>query len=206
MLSDGEGLLYRVEADGEEQRPCHLGSDAGEPERDEPSRKLAIGETLPGTAITETYRQFAERCSVHSGPPTPEMARITEVSQDGDTLMARVSLSRGTLAEGSGMVFDPYVLDPVWRLLAFCNGGSVADAGAGNALGFPSSVESMTGFATMTNEMLVRLVRRSGPSASASFNVELYNENGVEAMRLQGVKLSALERSRDIRLEEDLDR
>ncbi len=206
VLSDGEGLLYRVEADGEDQRPCHLGSDAGEPERREPSRKLAIGEALPGTAITETYRQFAERCSVHSGPPTPEMARITEVSQDGDTLMARVSLSRGTLAEGSGMVFDPYVLDPVWRLLAFCNGDSVADAGAGNALGFPSSVETMTGFATMTNEMLVRLVRRSGPSASASFNVELYNENGVEAMRLQGVKLSALESSRDIRLEEDLDR
>jgi acyl transferase domain-containing protein/acyl carrier protein/enoyl-CoA hydratase/carnithine racemase/NAD(P)-dependent dehydrogenase (short-subunit alcohol dehydrogenase family) len=204
VMSDAEGLLYRVEADGDEGSPCHLGSGAFGPNTGEARKSIAFDESLPGRDVSEPYRAFAERCSVHSGPPTPEMARVSEVSLETDVLTARVELSQRAVLERRDILFDPYHLDAVWRLLAFHNGGCVADAGDANALSFPRSMESMTGFATAGDRGLVRIVPRSAGSGPVSYTVELYGADGAEALRLEGVRVTALERSRDIRIREEL--
>jgi len=204
VMSDAEGLLYRVEAAGDEGSPCHLGSGAFGPNMGEARKSVAFDEALPGRDVSEPFRAFAECCAVHSGPPTPEMARVSEVSLEGDVLTARLQLFQHTALQHRDILFDPYHLDAIWRLLAFHRGGCVADAGDANALSFPRSMESMTGFATAGDRALVRIVPEPAGPGPVPYAVELYGTDGVEALRLEGVRLTALERSRDIRIREDL--
>ncbi|GAB2187696.1 SDR family NAD(P)-dependent oxidoreductase [Roseibium sp. LAB1] len=204
VMSDEEGLLYRVEADGDESGPCHLGSGSLGIETGTSRSSVAFAEPLPGRNVSETFREFAEHCAVHSGPPTPEMARVSEVSHAGDVLTARLELFRGTAAERRHILFDPYHLDAVWRLLAFHSGGCAADAGAANALRFPRSMECMIGFAPLGDQALVRIVQERAGSGPVSYKVEMFGADGSEALRLEGVRVTALERSRDILIREDL--
>ncbi|GAB4542221.1 MAG: hypothetical protein Tsb0019_41600 [Roseibium sp.] len=204
VMSDAEGLLYRVEADGDEGSPCHLGSIAFGSETGEAPKSIAFDEALPGRDVSDLFRAFAERCAVHSGPPTPEMARVSEVFLEGDVLTARLESFQSTTPERRDLLFDPYHLDAIWRLLAFHLGGCVADAGDANALSFPRSMDSMTGFATAGDRALVRIVPEPAGPGPVPYAVELYGTDGAEALRLEGVRLTALERSRDIRIREDL--
>jgi acyl transferase domain-containing protein/acyl carrier protein/enoyl-CoA hydratase/carnithine racemase len=204
VMSDAEGLLYRVEADGDEGSPCHLGSGAFGSKTGEARKSIAFDEALPGRDVSEPFRAFAERCAVHSGPPTPESARVSEVSLEGDVLTARLELFRRTALERGDILFDPYHLDAIWRLLDFHRGGCVADAGDANALSFPRSMESLTGFAPPGDRALVRIVPGPAGPGPAPYAVELYGTDGAEALRLEGVRLTAPERSRDIRIREDL--
>ncbi|WP_321342042.1 SDR family NAD(P)-dependent oxidoreductase [Breoghania sp.] len=194
VLSDTEGLLYRVEADGEDGRLCHLGAGVAAVEIPERGTSHDAAGPLPGADITETFRAFLEGCAIHSGPPAPEMARVSQVSRDGDTLTARLALSRG--ADTAAMLFDPFVLDAVWRLLTFREAGLIADAGSGNALAFPLSMEAITAFGPVTDGALV--------TVSARGTVSVFAPDGSEALRLEGVRLSAPGTSREIRFEEDL--
>ncbi len=194
VLSDAEGLLYRVEADGEDGRPCHLGAGVATMSAPEQARSPDIGERFPGTDITETFRAFFEACAIHSGPPTPEMARVTELAREGDTLTARLALPRGDTH--AVMLFDPFVLDAVWRLLTFREAGCVADAGSRNALAFPLSMEAITAFAPVTDGALV--------TVSATGTVSVFAPDGPEALRLEGVRVNAPGTSREISFEEDL--
>ncbi|MBN9669607.1 SDR family NAD(P)-dependent oxidoreductase [Roseibium aggregatum] len=204
VMSDAEGLLYRVEADGEEGRPWHLGSGAAGTDDGKARKSIAAGSALEGSDVTETFRAFAERCSIHSGPPTPEMARVGEVRQAGDVLTARLIFPRGSGAERQGLLFDPFALDAVWRLLAFRAVGCVEDAGLANALPFPLSIEAVTGFAPLGEEVHVKIFGGSDTNGPAGVTVELYDTAGFECLRLQGVRLTVLERSREIRMEEDI--
>ncbi len=194
VLSDTEGLLYRVEADGEDGRPCHLGAGVAAMETPEPGTSHDAAGPLPGADITGTFRAFLEACAIHSGPPAPEMARVSQVSRDGDTLTARLALSRG--GDTAAMPFDPFVLDAVWRLLTFREAGLVADAGSRNALAFPLSMEAITAFGPVTDGALV--------TVSARGTVSVFAPDGSEALRLEGVRLSAPGTNREIRFEEDL--
>ncbi|MDN3720414.1 polyketide synthase dehydratase domain-containing protein [Roseibium salinum] len=144
-MADPEGLLYRLEADGEEDAPCHLGSVGPEP--GEGGRFDASAGALSGHDVSQTFRAFAERCAVHSGQSAPEMAAVTAVHRDGDVLLARLAPPPGPDKDRHGMVFDPYVLDTVWRLTTFRFAGWVADAGPANALAFPLSLEAIRSFA-----------------------------------------------------------
>lgn len=202
VMSDAEGLLYQVEADGEEGRPCHLGSGIARLSGSEAQGQIATGEIGAGVDITGIFRKFDDNCSIRSGPPTPEMARVSEVTRDGDTLTARLVFPRGSAAERDGLLFDPYALDAVWRLLAFREAGLVADGGPANALPFPLSAEAISAFASLGEEALVRITGGSDRNASAGTSVRLYDAAGEECLRLEGIRLSALEKNREIRMEE----
>lgn len=199
-MSDSEGLLYQVEADGEEGRPWHLGTVGAEADGLRERKSLDETGSLSGADLTPVFRDFAERCAIHSGPPSAEMATVSEVRRDGDVLLARLVLPRGSAEDRQGLLFDPFVLDAVWRLLTFRTGGWVADAGAGNALAFPLSMERMTGFSSLTDRAIVRI---DGGSDSVGLTVELYGADGRECLRLEGVRLTRLEQSRDIRIGEE---
>ncbi|WP_346900170.1 SDR family NAD(P)-dependent oxidoreductase [uncultured Roseibium sp.] len=199
-MSDSEGLLYQVEADGEEGRPWHLGTVGTEPDSLGERRSLDVAGALPGADITQVFRNFTELCAIHSGPPSAEMATVGEVHRDGDALLARLVLPRGSAEDRQGLLFDPFVLDAVWRLLTFRAGGWAADAGAGNVLAFPLSIERMTGFSSLEDKAIVRI---GGGSDSAGLTVELYGADGLECLRLDGVRLTRLEQSRDIRIGEE---
>ncbi|WP_417675559.1 SDR family NAD(P)-dependent oxidoreductase [Roseibium sp.] len=199
-LSDSEGLLYQVEADGEEGRPWHLGTVGAEPDSLGERKSLEVASPLPGVDITPAFRDFAELCAIHSGPPSAEMATVSEVRREGDALLARLVLPRGSADDRQGLLFDPFVLDAVWRLLTFRVGGWVADAGAGNALAFPLSIERMTGFSSLEDKVIVRI---DGGSDSVGLRVELYGADGRECLRLEGVRLTRLEQSTDIRIGEE---
>jgi len=199
-MSDSEGLLYQVEADGEEGRPWHLGTVATEPDSLGERKSLDVEGSLRGTDITPVFRDFTELCAVHSGPPPAEMATVSEVCRDGDALLARLVLPRGSAEDRQRLLFDPFVLDAVWRLLTFRAGGWVADAGAGNALAFPLSMERLTGFSPLEDRVIVRI---GGRSDSVGITVELYDADGRECLRLEGVRLTRLEQSRDIRIGEE---
>ncbi|MBD1544677.1 SDR family NAD(P)-dependent oxidoreductase [Roseibium aggregatum] len=200
-MSDSEGLLYQVEADGDEGRPWHLGTVAAEPDGLRERKSLDETGSLPGADITPVFRDFAERCAIYSGPPSAEMATVSEVRRDGDALLARLVLPRGSAEDRQGLLFDPFVLDAVWRLLTFRAGGWVADAGAGNALAFPLSMERMTGFSSLEDKAIVRI---DGGSDSVGLTVELYGADGRECLHLEGVRLTRLEQSRDIRIGEEV--
>ncbi|MDJ0933254.1 SDR family NAD(P)-dependent oxidoreductase [Breoghania sp.] len=203
VMADAEGLLYRIEADGEDGAPCHLGSGVAGTDHGEPGTFAAPDGPLPGTAITETFRAFSERCAVHSGPPTPEMAQVTEVTRDGETLTARLTMPRGAAAH-QPMLFDPFVLDAVWRLLTFRASGCVPDAGKGNALSFPLSIEAATGFAPLGDGALVRISGDPVTPTPSHFTVNVFDATGSEALRLEGVRLTGPEKGQEIRFEEEL--
>ncbi|GGD19304.1 SDR family NAD(P)-dependent oxidoreductase [Aureimonas glaciei] len=199
VLSDAEGLLYRVEADGE--GACHFGSAAPD-EPGLPARTiLPPGERERGSDAGAAYRLFADGCAIASGPPSPEMAGIGSVRRDGGTLIADLQLPRG--AESAGHWFNPFFLDAVWRLLTFR-----ARAGAGarpdrSDLMFPFSIEAMTGFAPLADTAVVRIHSADGDDAGAC-QVQLFDAEGEECLRLDGVKLVSLESSWDIHLDEEV--
>lgn len=199
-MSDSEGLLYQVEADGEEGRPWHLGTVGAEADSLGERKSLDVSGPLFGADITPVFRDFAELCAIHSGPPSAEMAAVSEVRRDGDVLLAQLVLPRGSAEDRQGLLFDPFVLDAVWRLLTFRSGGWVADAGAGNALAFPLSIERMTGFSSLEDKAIVRI---DGGFDSVGLRVELYGADGRECLRLEGVRLTRLEQSTDIRIGEE---
>lgn len=197
-MSDPEGLLYRLEVDGDDGSPCHLGSVG--PSSDEASRNRYenFSGTPAGADITSTFQTFAEHCAIYSGQPAPEMAKVGEVYREGDNLLARLLLPRGSLNDQQGMVFDPFVLDAVWRLMTFRFAGWQADAGAENALAFPHSVETIQSFAPVGETSLVRISGDFGTEGHRGAKVELFNSDGLECLRVEGIRLTKQEQSRDI--------
>jgi hypothetical protein len=93
-------------------------------------------------------------------------------------MIARLHLHQ--TAEAQEMLFDPYALDAVWRLLTF-NEGADADA----SLVFPQSIEAITSFAPLPERPFVRI---SGTSATG-LRVELFDAQGQECLCLEGVRL-----------------
>jgi acyl transferase domain-containing protein/acyl carrier protein/enoyl-CoA hydratase/carnithine racemase len=199
VLSDAEGLLYRVEADGE--GACHFGSAAPD-EPGLPARTiLPPGERERGTDAGAAYRLFADGCAIASGPPSPEMAGIGSVRRDAGTLIADLRLPRG--AESPGHWFNPFFLDAVWRLLTFRARDGAGARPDRSDLMFPFSIEAMTGFAPLADTAVVRIRSADGDDAGAC-QVQLFDAEGEECLRLDGVKLVSLESSWDIHLDEEV--
>lgn len=204
VQSDAEGLLYRVDVDGEEGCPCHLGSVMAASDLSNVRRTLASPDTLSGVRVTQTFREFAEHCAIHSDPSSPEMATVQDVHRDGDVLLARLARpSRGLVGDQAAMLFDPLVLDAVWRLLAFRSGDWVANAGAANALSLPHSMEVITSFAELGEQAIVKIIKVPSASGQHTFTVELYDSDGQECLRLEELRLSKQEDIREIRISEE---
>lgn len=202
VMSDAEGLLFRVEADGEDGNPCHLGSSISGALTASAGKALAGNQPLPGMDITDAFRSFAEVCSIHSGPPSPEMARVDRVCRDDAILLARLTRSSNDSAASKGMVFDPFVLDAVWRLLAFTMSDASVEHAVSKALPFPVSVQTMYGFEPASDQVTVKLSVASGSSTGVT--VEVYNADGNESLRLVGVKLTTLDKAQGFAIEENL--
>lgn len=202
VMSDAEGLLFRVEADGEYGHPCHLGSSVSGALAAPAGKTLAGNQPLPGTEITDAFRSFAEVCSIHSGPPSPEMARVDHVCRDDAVFWARLTRPSNDAAEAAGMVFDPFILDAVWRLLAFTVSDTSFEHDGPKALPFPMSVQAMYGFKPASDQITVKLSAASGSSNGVT--VEAYNTDGNESLRLVGVKLTTLDKVQGFAIEENL--
>lgn len=207
VQSDAEGLLYRIDVDGEEGRPCHLGSVIAETDPSNGRKMLATPDTLSGERVTQTFREFAERCAIHSDPPSPEMATVQDVYRDGDVLLARIARltrpPRGSADDQADLLFDPFVLDAVWRLLSFRVGDWMANAGTSNALSLPHSLEAITSFAALGDQAIVKIFDGPGAPDRKTFTVELYDGDGQECLRLEGLRLTKLEDIREISISEE---
>ncbi|WP_067221784.1 SDR family NAD(P)-dependent oxidoreductase [Stappia indica] len=186
---DGQGLLYRVVADGEEAEPWHFGAAAAEdqlPRRPGRMEPLAPGS---GTDLGEAYRAFAERCAIHSGPAAPEAASVGRVSLVGDRLVAELRRPRGEAGLAGGMLFDPAWLDAAWRLLAFRLGGHLSAPATAGALKPPVAIESMAAWASAGERAVLHVEGGNGLPLVLS----LYDEQGNACMVLRDVRLGSME-------------
>ncbi|SOC15856.1 SDR family NAD(P)-dependent oxidoreductase [Stappia indica] len=186
---DGQGLLYRVVADGEEAEPWHFGAAAAEdqlPRRPGRVEPLAPG---AGTDLGEAYRAFAERCAIHSGPPAPEAASVGRVSLVGDRLVAELRRPRGEAGLAGGMLFDPAWLDAAWRLLAFRLSGHLAAPATAGALKPPVAIESMAAWASAGERAVLHVEGGNGLPLVLS----LYDEQGNACMVMRDVRLGSME-------------
>ncbi|MCW2306576.1 SDR family NAD(P)-dependent oxidoreductase [Rhodobium gokarnense] len=187
VMADAEGLLYRIEADGEAATPCHLGSLSTAPEAEPATVEPAA--LLGGTDATAKFAAFARRLAAPS-PQSPEMARATDVRHDGSTISARLERPRG--AQPAGALFDPLFLDPVWRLVPFASGR--ADA----RLALPMSIAAMTGFSAPGDTAFVRI-----EDVASGVSATLFDAGGRETLRIEGIRTVPFDRSRDILLGEE---
>ncbi|WP_186400372.1 SDR family NAD(P)-dependent oxidoreductase [Stappia sp. P2PMeth1] len=185
---DGQGLLYRVVADGEEAAPWHFGAAVAEDEL--PPRPARVERLAPaaGADLGEAYRAFAERCAIHSGPPAPEAASVGRVSLVGDRLVAELRRPRGETGSAGAMLFDPAWLDAAWRLLAFRLGGHLAEAAAA-ALSAPVAIESMFAWASAGERAVLHVEGGNGLPLVLS----LYDDEGNACMVMRDVRLGSPE-------------
>ncbi|WP_417694849.1 SDR family NAD(P)-dependent oxidoreductase [Roseibium sp.] len=197
-MSDPEGMLYRLEIDGADASPCHLGSVGPSVTDANRSRYEGFSGTPTGVDITSTFEAFSGHCAVYSGQPAPEMAQVDKVYRDGEVLLGRLALPRGTETDRQGMVFDPFVLDAVWRLVTFRMAGWRADAGDENALAFPLSLETLQSFAPVSQNSLLRISGDCSADGVRGAKIELFNSDGLECLRLEGLRLTKQQQIRDI--------
>ncbi|NDV85374.1 SDR family NAD(P)-dependent oxidoreductase [Aurantimonas aggregata] len=197
--ADAEGLLYRVEADG--SGLCHLGAAAPLAAAMPDRATLPLDETDWGGDAREDFARFSRLCAAASGPPTPEMAAVTVLRREGDTLTARLQWPRGVTPQGH--LFDPFCLDAVWRLLTFRADRWSGSAPGAAQLAFPLRIAAMTGFAPLPDGAIVRICGEAGSSQGEASRVAVFNPQGRECLRLEGVRTLPLEACRDIPLDEE---
>ncbi len=186
---DGQGLLYRVVADGEEADPWHFGAAVASEELLERPGRAETPATGAGTDLGDAYRAFAERCAIHSGPAAPEAASVGRVSLVGDRLVAELRRPRGEAGTSGGMLFDPAWLDAAWRLLAFRLGGHLAAPATAGALRPPVAIESLAAWASAGERAVLHMEGGDGRPLVLS----LYDEQGNACMVMRDVRLGSLE-------------
>ena len=138
MDEDESGLFYRVVVDGDDDAPCHLGEVLEQAPVPVPLTGLE-----DGADVTPSWRDFAGRLAVHSGPPAAAAPAVLSVRRLGGAITAR--LRRGT--QGAPP-FDPLLLDAAWRLFAFAAGTC--------PMAFPHAVESLWAARDVPTEFVVR--------------------------------------------------